>query len=68
MLSNTHLPFSEEDMSLPKILLENIQVSANEEFTETIYTFARIEKLLDNHGCISVSPNGFKIAVVDPGG
>ena len=56
-------------MSLPKILLEGIQeVGANEGFTETIYTFARVEKMPDNYGCISVSPNGRKIAIVDPGG
>ncbi|CAG8480914.1 7015_t:CDS:2 [Paraglomus brasilianum] len=54
-------------MSLPKILLEGIQeVGANEGFTETIYTFARVEKMPDNYGCISVSPNGRKIAIVDP--
>ena len=56
-------------MSLPKILVDNIEeVSVNEEFTETTFTFAAVEKMSDNHGCISVSPNGCTIAVVDPGG
>ncbi|CAG8568263.1 3768_t:CDS:10 [Paraglomus occultum] len=60
------LRVSEMAMELPKIRFEIQEDRDNEGFTETTFTFTTFEKLPDNHGCISVSPNGRNIAIVDP--